>query len=49
MCDESGKVIGVKVIIMEFGELDESGRRLMYEVVGSEYIILCDFVVAVIE
>ena len=29
--DESGKVTGVKVITMELGESDESGRRLTHE------------------
>ena len=30
--DESGKVTGVKVITMELGESDESGRRSTHEV-----------------
>ena len=47
--DESGKVTGVKVITMELGESDESGRRLTHEVAGSEHIIPCDLVVAAIE
>ena len=47
--DESGKVTGVKVITMELGESDESGRRSTHEVAGSEHIIPCDFVVAAIE
>ena len=40
--DESGKVTGVKVITMELGESDESGRRSTHEVAGSEHIIPCD-------
>ena len=47
--DESGKVTGVKVITMELGESDESGRRSTHEVAGSEQIIPCDLVVAAIE
>ena len=47
--DESGKVTGVKVITMELGESDESGRRSTHEVAGSEHIIPCDLVVAAIE
>ena len=49
MRDESGKVTGVKVITMELGESDESGRRSTHEVAGSEQIIPCDLVVAAIE
>ena len=46
--DETGKVTGVKVITMELGEPDESGRRSTHEVAGSEHIIPCDLVVAAI-
>ena len=46
--DETGKVTGVKVITMELGEPDESGRRSTHEVEGSEHIIPCDLVVAAI-
>ena len=46
--DETGKVTGVKVITMELGESDESGRRSTHELEGSEHIIPCDLVVAAI-
>ena len=41
-------ISGVKVITMELGEPDESGRRSTHEVEGSEHIIPCDLVVAAI-
>lgn len=46
--DDSGKVVGVKVINMELGEPDASGRKSTHEVAGSEHIIDCDLVVAAI-
>ncbi|MCR4909382.1 MAG: NADPH-dependent glutamate synthase, partial [Lachnospiraceae bacterium] len=43
--DENGWVRGIKVIKMELGEPDESGRRSPVEVPGSEYEIECDTVI----
>ncbi|MCR4590264.1 MAG: NADPH-dependent glutamate synthase [Lachnospiraceae bacterium] len=43
--DENGWVKGIKVIKMELGEPDESGRRRPVEVPGSEYEIECDTVI----
>ena len=43
--DEDGHVTGIKVIKMELGEPDASGRRKPVEVPGSEYIIDVDSVI----
>ena len=43
--DENGRVTGIKVIKMELGEPDASGRRKPVEVPGSEYIIDVDSVI----
>ncbi len=43
--DENGCVKGVKVIRMELGEPDDSGRRRPVEVPGSEFEIECDTVI----
>lgn len=43
--DEDGWVKGIKIIKMELGEPDESGRRRPIEVPGSEYDIECDTVI----
>ncbi len=43
--DENGHVTGIKVIKMELGEPDASGRRKPVEVAGSEYIIDVDSVI----
>ncbi len=43
--DEEGFVKGIRVIKMELGEPDESGRRRPVEVKGSEYEIECDTVI----
>ncbi len=43
--DEKGWVRGIKVIKMELGEPDASGRRRPVEVPGSEYEIECDTVI----
>lgn len=40
-----GKVEGMKLIKMELGEPDASGRRRPVEVKGSEYIMECDLVI----
>ncbi|MBQ4241529.1 MAG: FAD-dependent oxidoreductase, partial [Lachnospiraceae bacterium] len=43
--DEEGFVKGIKVIKMELGEPDASGRRRPIEIPGSEYEIECDAVI----
>lgn len=45
LSDENGWVKGIRVIRMELGEPDESGRRRPVEVPGSEYEIECDTVI----
>jgi len=43
--DENGDVKGVKIIKMELGEPDASGRRRPVEMPGSEYFAECDTVI----
>ena len=43
--DENGWVRGIRIIRMELGEPDESGRRRPVEIPGSEYEIECDTVI----
>lgn len=43
--DENGWVKGIKLVKMELGEPDESGRRSPVEIPGSEYEIECDTVI----
>ncbi len=45
LTDENDNVIGMKVVKMELGEPDASGRRRPVEVEGSEYEIECDTVI----
>ncbi|SER59770.1 NADPH-dependent glutamate synthase [Lachnobacterium bovis] len=45
LVDENGWVKGIKIIKMELGEPDESGRRRPVEIPGSEYEIECDTVI----
>ncbi len=45
LVDENGCVNGVRVIKMELGEPDESGRRSPIEIPGSEYEIEADTVI----
>ena len=45
LTDENDAVTGIKVIRMELGEPDKSGRRKPYEVEGSEYDIKADCVI----
>lgn len=45
LVDENGWVKGIRIIKMELGEPDESGRRRPVEVPGSEYEIACDTVI----
>lgn len=46
--DDSGKVIGAKLIKMELGEKDESGRASFKEIDGSSYDEDCDLIIAAI-
>ena len=43
--DENGSVRGIRIIKMELGEPDESGRRSPIPIEGSEYDIECDEVI----
>ena len=45
LVDENGWVKGVKLIKMELGEPDASGRRSPVEIPGSEYEMECDTVI----
>ena len=45
LVDENGWVKGIKIIKMELGEPDESGRRSPVEIPGSEYEMECDTVI----
>ena len=45
LTDDKNQVRGIKIIKMELGEPDESGRRRPVEVPGSEYEIECDTVI----
>lgn len=45
LVDENGWVKGIKIIKMELGEPDESGRRRPVEIPGSEYEIEADTVI----
>ncbi len=45
LVDENGWVKGIRIIKMELGEPDESGRRRPVEIPGSEYEIACDTVI----
>ena len=45
LVDENGWVKGVKLIKMELGEPDASGRRSPIEIAGSEYEMECDTVI----
>lgn len=45
LADENGCVKGIRIIKMELGEPDESGRRSPVEIPGSEYEIDCDTVI----
>ena len=45
LVDEDGWVKGIKLVKMELGEPDASGRRRPVEVEGSEYEMECDAVI----
>jgi len=45
LTNENGEVSGIKIIKMELGEPDASGRRSPVEIAGSEYEIECDTVI----
>ena len=43
--DENNSVTGIEVVNMELGEEDESGRRSVSEISGSNHIVKCDMIV----
>ena len=45
---ENGKVVGVELVRMEQTEPDESGRRKVRPVPGSEFVMKCDTIIAAI-
>ena len=45
LVDDDNHVIGMKIVDMELGEPDESGRRSVTEKEGSEHRVECDMVV----
>ena len=45
LVDENNNTIGAKLVKMELGEADASGRRSPKEVAGSDYEIKCDTVI----
>lgn len=45
LMDEHGSVLGLRIVKMELGEPDESGRRRPEEVPGSAYVLLVDTVI----
>ena len=45
LMDENDNVRGMKIVKMELGEPDASGRRRPVEIAGSEYEIDCDAVI----
>ncbi len=45
LVDEGGWVKGIRLVKMELGEPDESGRRRPVEIEGSEYDVECDTVI----
>lgn len=45
LVDENNNTIGAKLVKMELGEADASGRRSPKEVAGSEYEVKCDTVI----
>ena len=45
LVDENNNTIGAKLVKMELGEADASGRRSPKEVVGSDYEVKCDTII----
>ena len=45
LVDENGNATGMKVVKMELGEPDESGRRRPVEIPGSEYVLDVDTII----
>ncbi len=45
LVDESGSIIGIKMVKTELGEPDESGRQRVQEVKNSEFIVDADVVI----
>ncbi len=48
IADEEGKIVALECVKMELGEPDESGRRSVSEIAGSEFQIPCDALVVAI-
>ena len=46
--DEKDAVTGVKLVKMELGEMDSSGRASCHEIPGSEFALSCDLLVSAI-
>ncbi len=46
--DDQGYLSGVKLVKMELGDADESGRRRPIPIVGSEFILPCDVAVVAV-
>ena len=46
--NEMGEVTGVKLVKMELGEMDSSGRASCHEIPNSEYLLSCDLLVSAI-
>lgn len=46
--NEKDEVAGVKLVKMELGEMDASGRASCHEIPGSEYLLDCDLLVSAI-
>jgi NADPH-dependent glutamate synthase beta subunit-like oxidoreductase len=45
IADGKNRVVGIRLVRMELGEPDESGRRRPMSVPGSEHVIPCDNVI----
>ncbi len=45
---ENDEVLGVKLVKMELGEMDSSGRASCHEIPNSEYLLGCDLLVSAI-
>lgn len=48
IADENSRVVGLECVRMQLTEPDESGRRGVVEIPGSEFVLECDAVVAAI-
>ena len=45
LIDDDNHVTGTEVVNMKLGEADESGRRSVSEIVGSNHVVKCDLIV----